>query len=141
VRAWALIAVVVLTGVPVAGCGVLGIGGTGGCRVTADNPHQSKTPTDIVGKARVTCSVAADEVMLTVRLERQVGDVWVAPQGNEDLRLAPIVAGERYTVQQAIPCMPGTFRTAARGRGTLDGRPSQSVAWTYSRFVTDPCEK
>jgi hypothetical protein len=136
------IAIVLLLTCATAGCGGVDFGGSGTCHITADNPHESKnTPGDIVGKARISCTVAADEVELTVRLELRSGTDWV-PIGTGVSRIVhPVVVNEKYTAQDSTACAPGMFRTAARDSGTLNGRQAASVMWTYSQTMTDPCTK
>jgi len=116
--------------------------GTGGCRVTVDNPHESDgTPGDIVGKGRILCDVAADNVILYVKLQRQTAARWADVVSGESPEIGPVEPGRRYTRQVVATCQEGTFRSAARGEGRLGGQPSGSVTWTYSREVTDPCRR
>jgi hypothetical protein len=145
-----LVGQVIACGVPVSGSGE----GSGKCSVSSDrpdddlniqanNPHRSKnTPTEIVGKGTIRCTVAATNVTLFVRLEKRSADGRWSPavSPNNAEFIGAVVPGKKYTVQDEIACEAGTFRTAARGEGTLGGSRSASVAWTYSQVVTNPCE-
>jgi len=114
--------------------------GTGGCRVTADNPHRSKNmPSDVVGKGKIVCDVPAADVFLYVQVEREDGNQWVSVADGDQPLIGVVEVGRSAVRQAAHPCEPGRFRTAARGEGTLGGQRSASVAWTYSQVVTDPC--
>jgi hypothetical protein len=107
--------------------------------VNVNNPHQSKgTPTDIVGKARISCTVAADSITLVVELQREQSGGWTSYPAVTRL-VAPVTLGKTYTAQAFTTCIHGTFRTAARGQGVLHGVTSGSAAWQYSQAVTDPC--
>jgi hypothetical protein len=135
-----VVAVVLLS---VTACGPAGSSaGTGTCKPRAENPHQSKgTPTDIVGKARITCTVAAEEVTLYVQLQEKTNGKWQLFREGEPTTVRQVVIGKIYTAQAEAPCQRGTFRTAARGTGTLGGRRAGSMRWTYSQTVTDPCKR
>lgn len=145
-----LIGLVIACGAPVSFTGE----GTGTCSVSSDrpdddlqikanNPHQSKsTPTDIVGKGVIRCTVPATNVTLFVRLEkRSAGGRWLPAANPDNAKFVGTVRpGNKYTVQDTVACQAGTFRTAARGEGTLGDRRSTSAAWTYSQVVIDPCK-
>jgi len=125
------------------GCGALApSSGSGSCRISAENPHQSSgSSAFIVGKARIRCDIAVDSAVLKVRIERLVNRKWTlfAENAGDGQPYSPVVPDRKYTSQATNLCRSGTFRTAARGWGILNGVRSDSAEWTYSRTVTDPC--
>jgi hypothetical protein len=149
-----------LLGTAASGCGALVPGaGTGNCSINADNPldgvqvraenpHDSRgKPGWIVGKARITCTLAVDKVALKVRVEhRGSGGNWelfaenADEEGQEGTVFGSVAPGRQYTSQATNRCASGTFRTAARGYGILNGSRSASMSWEYSQVVTNPCK-
>ncbi|HSV66546.1 MAG TPA: hypothetical protein VLJ59_11645 [Mycobacteriales bacterium] len=155
-RAGRWLVVVVLLGGQLSGCGALSPGeGTGNCslradapedglKVTVDDPHESHgTPGSMGGKARITCTLDVDEVVLKVQVQELVGGTWAvfAENTGDGRHVSPVKAGKQYTAQAFNPCKRGTFRTAARGSGILNGSKAASVDWKYSNTVTNPCAK
>lgn len=135
---------VVVVGGSLNGCGgAVSFGpGLGSCQVTAENPRESETnPGSIVGMARISCRVEAQQIQLKVVIEHRVGSDWQFYAGNDGDGevFDPVMVNERYTARASAGCRSGEFRTAARGAGMVDGRSSQPSAWTYSSAVTDPC--
>jgi hypothetical protein len=113
--------------------------GTASCTVKSDNPHGSKgTPGDMVSKARYGCNQDIDSMTAIVQLQQDVNGKWVVIQENQQTTQSP-QANRTYTVQVAISCRSGVFRTASQGYGYYGGRPSRSTAWDYSLPMTNPC--
>ncbi|SRR6266508_1497063 len=109
------------------------------CSVRAHNPHASHgTPGSMTGKADIRCSGDLDNVTLIAKLQVRRGGRWVDVSTHSETYQRPI-AGKKYVATAATPCDGGTFRTAGRGYGYLNGVRSGSARWTYSREVKDPC--
>lgn len=115
-----------------AGCGA-GFGpGTGGCTVATDNPHESRgSPGFIVGKARISCDVSAENVHLYVVLQQQVDGNWTDVVEGDQPLVGIAQIGRRESRQTVLLCRPGVFRTAARAKGRRAGsRPSRQPGRT-----------
>lgn len=143
-RARATAAVLSLLLAPiVTGCSVsAGSEGTGNCTVKANNVHESSgSPGFIVAKMQITCSVALDRLSGTVKLQRRLRGLWIdIPFTANTQTETGTRAGKTYVIQtDTYTCRRGVFRSAARGSGVLDGRPSASATWQYGNPVTDPC--
>lgn len=139
-----LLAGLLLTGIVLDGCAAPGTssgGGTARCSIQIHNPHESHgSPGNIAAKADIRCRPRVDRVTIAAKLQARVGTDWVdvtRALPNEAARPKP---GQRITVTVSMPCRGGTFRTAARGYGYLNGVRSQSVTWTYSGSVKNPCK-
>jgi hypothetical protein len=115
--------------------------------ITTDLPHQSRgTPTDIVGKVRVTCTGAIDSMTIEAKLQREDGGTWVdLPRSpNSTREVARVVADQKYTVQAEILCPADgsthNYRTGGMGKGVMGGKPAGSATWTYSKGVSVTCK-
>jgi hypothetical protein len=113
--------------------------GTARCSVQAHDPHESYgTPGTITGKVDVSCRPEIDSLTGYAKLQKRRGDAWVDVAQADREVLGP-KSGRKYTITAAVVCQAGTFRTAGRGEGYLDGTRSGSAAWTYSKAVKNPC--
>lgn len=108
-------------------------------------PHRSTgSPGYLDGKLQIWCegTEAPSVIWGRVKLQKRVAGVWVDVKGTDGERtISPVKLGKKnkYVVwTQLLKCQRGTFRTAAEGGGTLNGKKVQS-AWKYSQTVNDPC--
>ncbi len=103
-------------------------------------PHESKgSPGWIVGKARLTCTVAAESLTVLARLQQRKNGKWdTVNEGRADY--SDTTAGQKYTGQATAECRDGEYRTGASGNGVYRGKPSGSIAWEYSDSVTIKCK-
>src|SRR5262249_19969151 len=85
------------------GCGALApSSGSGSCRISAENPHQSSgSSAFIVGKARIRCNIAVDSAVLKVRIERLVNRKWAffAENAGDGQPYSPVVPDRKDTPQ------------------------------------------
>ena len=113
--------------------------GAARCSVQAHNPHESYgTPGTITGKVDVSCRPKIDSLTGYAKIQKRQGKAWVDVASADRQVMSP-KSGRKYTVTAALTCQAGTFRTAGRGEGYLDGTRSASATWTYSETVKNPC--
>lgn len=132
-----------LLAVTLGGCGFSADAGTGNCTVKANNVHQSTgSPGFMDAKMQITCSVSLERLSGTIKLQRRIDGSWVdVPFTSKSRAYENTRAGKTYVVMtDTYSCRRGVFRSAARGSGVLDGRPSSSAAWEYGNAVTNPCD-
>ena len=137
-----------LLGAAAAGCASQPLpNGAGECQPSFDNPHESHSkPGYIDGKTKIRCTFTSGSILtdlsITTKLQQQEWHGgWSDVAGSENTTTkATAKSGVTYTgVSGFIPCRKGTFRTAGRGAGKLNGTPRQSTEWGYGNAVTNPC--
>jgi hypothetical protein len=86
----------------------------------------------------VSCRPKIDSLTGYAKVQKRRGERWV-DLADADREVIGPRSGRKYTVTAALTCQAGTFRTAGRGFGYLDGAKSASATWTYSKAVKNPC--
>lgn len=111
-------------------------------------PHQSKrTPSDMVGKAFLTCSKPIEQATIEVKIQRQIDAGRWVDHIHVPAKCGPFVmaGGTKQVCQATAPCpkdRPDTlFRTAARAEGVHEGKAAGMSEWKASNGVKVPCKQ
>lgn len=106
------------------------------CSFNVQYAHESNgSPGYVDGKATLKCSGVVDYADVEVKLQKEVNGSWQDVPGSTGTRhIQPVKANTGYVTMSggSIRCVPGTYRTAARGSGSLAGVGSRSFDWQYS---------
>jgi len=95
--------------------------------VRAHSPHESHgSPGNIAGKIDISCRPRIDSLTGLAKLQMLQSGDWVDVAEANPREVSNPKQGRRYAVTASMPCRSGTFRTAGRGYGYLNGVRSAS---------------